>query len=99
MREFVRTTGEHRTDGSYVVSRRGANSAGHSKVFETFERLARLYERLPDEFTAADVEVEGVTGGRRHMLVHHVAEHPAFDCRLVKLQPLTVRKGGKGTEK
>jgi hypothetical protein len=33
-----------------------------------------------------------VTGGRRHMLVHHFAEHPNFDCELTKRQPLTARK-------
>ncbi|WP_244509991.1 DUF7528 family protein [Halogranum gelatinilyticum] len=90
--EFFRTAGEHREDGSYVVSRRGATSAGHSKVFESFEELERLYGRLPDEFAAADVGRTGLTGGRRHLLVRHLAEHPAFDCELVSRQPLTARK-------
>ncbi|HET7323969.1 MAG TPA: hypothetical protein VFJ06_06540, partial [Halococcus sp.] len=36
-REFVHTAGTHRADGTYVVSRRGADSTGHSKVFENFE--------------------------------------------------------------
>ena len=93
-REFVRTTGEHRSDGSYVVSRRGATSTGHSKVFDRFEALVSVFEALPREFTADDVAVDGVTGGRRHMLVHHLAEHPAFDCELVRHQPLTARKTG-----
>lgn len=26
------------------------------------------------------------------MLVHHLAEHPTFDCSLVANQPLTARK-------
>ena len=95
-REFVRTTGEHREDGSYVVSRRGADSAGHAKVFDRFASVVDLFERLPAEFTAEDVEADGLTGGRRHMLVHHLAEHPAFDCRLAKRQPLTARKTGGG---
>lgn len=91
-REFFRTAGEHRTDGSYVVSRRGAQSSGHRKVFESFGHLRRLYERLPAVFTAEAVGRTGLTGGRRHMLVRHFAEHPAFDCDLVSRQPLTVRK-------
>jgi len=91
-REFLRTAGEHREDGSYVVSRRGANSAGHRKVFDSFENLQRLYRRLPAEFTAETVGRTGLTGGRRHMLVWHLVEHPAFDCELVSRQPLTVRK-------
>ena len=91
-REFVRTVGEHREDGSYVVARRRADSAGHRKVFESFGALRRLYDRLPDRFTAEDVGRSGLTGGRRHMLVHHFAEHPAFDCELAKRQPLTARK-------
>ncbi|WP_439027027.1 DUF7528 family protein [Haloarchaeobius sp. DT45] len=90
--EFVHTTCTHREDGSYVVERRGANSAGHRKVFDSFEACERLYSRLPDEFTAAEVGRTGLTGGRRHMLVWHYAEHPGFDCDLVSRQPLTVAK-------
>ncbi|WP_254545172.1 DUF7528 family protein [Halomarina pelagica] len=92
--EFVHTVGEHRPDGTYAVSRRRADSAGHSKVFDSFDALRALYDGLPREFTADDVE--GATGGRRHLLVWHFAEHPAFDCRIVSRQPLTVRKGGDG---
>jgi hypothetical protein len=93
----VRTAGTHREDGSYVVERRHADSSGHRKVFESFASLRRLYDRLPEAFTAEDVQRTGLTGGRRHMLVHHFAEHPAFDCGLEKRQPLTARKrdGGK----
>lgn len=91
-REFVRTTCTHREDGSYVVERRAANSAGHRKVFESFDACERLYDRLPSSFTASDVGHTGLTGGRRHMLVWHYAEHPAFDCDLVSRQPLTVEK-------
>ncbi len=94
-REFVHTVGEYREDGCYVVLRRGADSSGHRKVFESFEALSRRYERLPTEFTAADVGETGLTGGRRHMLVHHFVEHAAFDCELVARQPLTAHKGGK----
>lgn len=96
-REFLRTVGEHRGDGTYVVSRRNANSAGHSKVFDSFRELERLFEGLSTQFTAEDVGRTGLTGGRRHMLVHHLTEHPAFDCTLAKRQPLTARKqGGEG---
>lgn len=90
--EFVHTTGEHRSDGTYQVARRGATSSGHSKVFESFDQLRGLYDRLPAEFTAETVGRSGLTGGRRHMLVRHLAEHPAFECSLVSRQPLTVRK-------
>lgn len=90
--EFVHTTGEVREDGSYVVARRGADSAGHRKVFASFPRLERLYERLPTEFTAEDVGRSGLTGGRRHVLLRHFVEHPAFDCDLAARQPLTARK-------
>jgi hypothetical protein len=88
----VYTSGEHREDGSYVVARRGADSAGHRKVFASFARLERLYERLPETFTAEDIGRTGLTGGRRHMLLRHVVEHPAFDCELVSRQPLTARR-------
>jgi hypothetical protein len=99
-REFVRTVGTHREDGSYVVARRQADSSGHRKVFESFAALRRLYDRLPEEFTAEDVGRSGLTGGRRHVLVHHFAEHPAFDCERVSRQPLTAEKpatNGGGT--
>lgn len=90
--EFVYTTGEHRADGSYVVARRAADSAGHRKVFDSFDRVERLYEGLPEEFTAEEVGRTGLTGGRRHMLVRHLVEHPTFDCELASRQPLTWRK-------
>jgi hypothetical protein len=93
--EFAHTAGEYREDGSYVVERRGADSAGHRKVFDSFEALTDLYDRLPAETTATDVERADVTGTRRHMLVWHFAEHPRFDCELAARQPLTVEKCGE----
>ncbi|RYJ13428.1 hypothetical protein ELS19_05245 [Halogeometricum borinquense] len=90
--EFFRTAGEHRMDGSYVVSRRGADSAGNTKVFDSFDALRRLFDRLPDEFTADDVSRTGITGSRRHMVVRHFGEHPAFDCDIAQRNPLTVVK-------
>jgi len=91
-REFLHTAGVRREDGGYVVERRGADSAGHRKVFDDPADLRRLYERLPARFTAEEVTAAGVSGPRRHLLVRHVAEHPGFDCDLVSRQPLTVQK-------
>lgn len=94
--EYLHTVGEHRPDGSYVVSRRGADSAGHSKRFRRFAEVEALYARLPETFTADDVgdaAESRLSGGRRHLVLRHLAEHPAFDCGLVTQQPLTGRKG------
>jgi hypothetical protein len=90
--EFFRTAGEYRADGTYVVSRRGADSSGNAKVFDSFERLKRLYERLPEEFDAEAVGRTGITGSRRHMILRHFAEHPAFECETVSQNPLRIRK-------
>nr|WP_232820561.1 hypothetical protein [Halorussus litoreus] len=91
-REFFRTAGVHREDGTYEVARRGADSAGNSKVFDSFAVLGRLFDRLPAEFTADDVGRNGITGSRRHMLVRHFAEHPEFDCDISRRNPLTAEK-------
>jgi len=91
-REFVYTSGKRREDGSYVVARRGATSSGNRKVFDSFARFERLYERLPTEFTAEDLSRTGLTDGRRHIVLRHFVEHPDFDCELTSRQPLTVRK-------
>lgn len=87
-REFLHTTGHHREDGCYVVRRRHADSAGNDERFASFDALARLFERLPGEFGADDVGRAGVTGSRRHMVVWHLVEHPAFDCALAGRNPL-----------
>lgn len=91
-REFVHTAGEHRPDGTYAVERRGADSAGNAKVFDSFRAVEDLYARLPGEFDAETVGREGITGSRRHMLVRHFAEHPAFDCRIESRSPLRASK-------
>ncbi len=65
-------------------------------MFDSFAALRRLYEGLPREFTAPDVAGDGLTGSRRHTLVHHFAEHPVFDCELASKQPLTGRKTRDG---
>lgn len=96
--EYLHTAGEHRLDGSYVVSRRSAESAGHSKRFRRFAAVEELYVRLPETFTAEDVgdaSESRLSGGRRHLVLRHLAEHPAFDCALVAQQPLTARKGAR----
>uniref|UniRef100_UPI0035C18230 DUF7528 family protein n=1 Tax=Halostella salina TaxID=1547897 RepID=UPI0035C18230 len=97
-REFFRTAGTYREDGSYEVSRRGADSAGNAKVFESFDAVRRLYDRLPGTFSADDVEHTGITGSRKHMLVRHFAEHPAFDCEIETRSPLTATKVGDDAE-
>ncbi|WP_232685968.1 DUF7528 family protein [Halobacterium zhouii] len=89
---FVNTAGVHRDDGQYVVERRGANSAGNSKVFDSFDSLRRLFGRLPEEFAAEDLSRTGLTAGRRHMVLWHLVEHPQFPCELTSRQPLTGRK-------
>lgn len=90
--EFLRTAGEHREDGSYVIERRGASSTGNSAVFESFDAARRLFDRLPESFTADDVGSAGYTGSRRHMIVRHFAEHPAFPCELASRNPLRGEK-------
>jgi hypothetical protein len=97
-REFLHTAGEHREDGKYVVSRRSADSAGNTKVFDDFDQMRRLYTRLPEEFGADEVSRTGITGSRRHMLVRHFAEHPAFDCTIARRNPLTVEKAEPSPE-
>ncbi|AFK18907.1 hypothetical protein E6P09_08985 [Haloferax mediterranei ATCC 33500] len=97
-REFFRTAGEYRQDGSYVVSRRGADSTGNAKVFTSFDELRRLYKRLPERFTADDVGRTGITGSRRHMIIRHFGEHPAFDCRIASRNPLTGEKQSSDTD-
>jgi hypothetical protein len=91
-REFLHTTGHHRADGRYVVARRGADSAGNRKVFDSVEALRRRYARLPYRFDAEAVGRTGINGSRRHMIVRHFAEHAAFHCRTVSRNPLVVEK-------
>ncbi len=74
------------------MTRRGADSTGNAKVFDSFTEVRRLYDRLPPEFGAEAVGRTGITGSRRHMLVRHFAEHPAFDCDIVSRSPLSVEK-------
>jgi hypothetical protein len=86
------TARERRPDGSYVVSHRGADSAGHRKVFAGWEQVEERYRVLPATFTASDLDGPGISGGRRHLLVRFFAEHPALPCELVARQPLTASK-------
>lgn len=89
---FLRTEGVHRSDGRYEVRRRTADSTGNSTIFEAFTELRSQYRSLPTTFGAADIEAFGVTGSRRHMVVWHFIEHPAFTCRLQSRNPLRATK-------
>ncbi|WP_452176559.1 DUF7528 family protein [Halovivax cerinus] len=91
-RVLGRTIGTRRPDGRYVVERRGVTSTGNRKVFDSFDELRDRYESLPATFTAADLERPGLTGSRRHAVLWHLVEHPAFDCDLERKQPLTAKK-------
>jgi len=93
-REYVRTVGVHREDGTYAVERRGADSPGNRTVFDCVRELRELYDRLPPTFDAEAVGEAGITGSRRHMVVRHFAEHPGFDCEIESRCPLRVRKRG-----
>nr|WP_247728895.1 hypothetical protein [Halovivax limisalsi] len=97
-REFARTVGRHRSDGTYVVERRGASSSGHRKVFDSFEALRSLYRSLPERVRASDLDRDGLTGSRRHAVLWHFVEHPAFECDRIARQPLTVVKRGDRVE-
>ncbi|MFB6268866.1 MAG: hypothetical protein ABEH83_02920 [Halobacterium sp.] len=61
-------------------------------MFDSFDALRRLFDRLPGEFTADDLSASGLTAGRRHMVLWHFVEHPGFACELASRQPLTARK-------
>ncbi|AGB16387.1 hypothetical protein Halru_1788 [Halovivax ruber XH-70] len=90
--EFCKTIGIHRDDGRYVVERRGATSSGHRKVFDSFDALGDRYASLPKTITASDLDGPGLSGSRRHAVLWHLIEHPAFDCELDRKQPLTAVK-------
>lgn len=94
---FLRTAGIHRPDGRYEVTRRTADSTGNSTVFEGFTELRTHYDRLPTSFGAPAIERFNVTGSRRHMVVWHFIEHPAFACAIESRNPLTAEKHG-GTD-
>ncbi|MGB9962707.1 MULTISPECIES: DUF7528 family protein [Halobacterium] len=89
---FMNTAGVRRPDGSYVVERRGADSAGNRKVFESLDALRGRCRRLPETFTAEDLSATGLTAGCRHMVLWHLVEHPAFPVALASRQPLTAEK-------
>jgi hypothetical protein len=91
-REFLRTVGITRADGSYVVRRRAAESSGNAHVFENLNRLHGLFEGLPETFGAEAIGSAGLTGSRRHMLLWHFVEHPEFACELRSRNPLEAQK-------
>ncbi len=59
-------------------------------MFDSFEDVIELYETLPETATVADIGGRGLTGSRRHVVLWHFVEHPAFACELRSKQPLTV---------
>ncbi len=67
-------------------------------MFTSFDELRRLYDRLPTNFTAEDIGRTGITGSRRHMIIRHFGEHPAFDCRISSRNPLTGEKQSKNVD-
>ena len=89
-RSFVHTRYERRADGSVVVARRRAESAGNEVVFDSTADLRATFDALPDRFRASDVT--RVSGSRRHLLVRFFAEAPAFDCTLVSENPLCAER-------
>lgn len=67
-------------------------------MFERFAALRDLFASLPKEFDAEDVgERAEISGSRRHLVLRHFAEHPAFDCRLASDRPLRARKTDDST--
>ncbi|MEE6209844.1 hypothetical protein U3A55_06740 [Salarchaeum sp. III] len=61
-------------------------------MFETFDEVRRLFDRLPETFDADDLAKAGLTGSRRHMMVRHFAEHPGFACELDSRSPIRAKK-------
>jgi hypothetical protein len=92
---FVHTTSVRHPDGRYVIERKRAASSGNRIAFDSIEALRRCFGDLSDTFGAADVECDGITGSRRHLLVRHFAESPDFKCELVCENPLQASKQGE----
>jgi hypothetical protein len=89
---FCRTACERRADGAYVVERRNADATGNSVVFDDASDVRDVFDALPERFGADDVPDSVATGSRRHLLVRHFAEHPAFPCDLESRNPLAAVK-------
>jgi hypothetical protein len=91
-RQFVHTISVRHPDGRYVIERRRAASTGNRIAFDSIEAIRECFVTLPDTFGACDVECDGITGSRRHLLVRHFAESPEFACELVCENPLQAKK-------
>lgn len=89
---FVHTTSVRHVDGRYIIERRRAASSGNQIAFDSIEAVQDCFDDLPDTFGAADVEYEGITGSRRHLLVRHFAESAEFTCELICENPLQAKK-------
>ncbi|ELZ07204.1 hypothetical protein C479_15512 [Halovivax asiaticus JCM 14624] len=61
-------------------------------MFDSFDALGDRYASLPKTITASDLDGPGLSGSRRHAVLWHLIEHPAFDCELDRKQPLTAVK-------
>ena len=79
-------------DDQYVLARDDAAELQAVVGDALTDELRRLYERLPEAFDAEDIGRTGITGSRRHMIVRHVVEHPAFDCEMASRKPLRAEK-------
>lgn len=89
---FLDTACVRHADGRYVIERRRAASSGNRIAFDSTEALRDCFDALPNTFGATDVERDGITGSRRHLLVRHFAESPAFECELICENPLEAKK-------
>lgn len=89
---FVHTICIRRADGRYIIERRRAASSGNRIVFDSIEAIRDCFDGLPNTFGATDVECDGITGSRRHLLVRHFAESPDFACELICENPLQAEK-------
>lgn len=89
---FINTACVRHADGRYVIERRRAASSGNRITFDSIEAIRDCFDGLPNTFGATDVECDGITGSRRHLLVRHFAESPAFECELICENPLKAKK-------
>lgn len=90
--QFVHTISVRHPDGRYVIERRRAASTGNRIAFDSIEAIRECFLDLPDTFGATDIDCDGITGSRRHLLVRHFAESSVFACELICENPLQAKK-------
>jgi len=88
--EGVRWTWDGEATLRIAFSRRDVTANGDAILVP----VDGTHERLPETYDADDIDRTGITGSRRHVVVRHLAEHPAFECRMVSRNPLVVGKAG-----